>query len=1042
MRKSRKSAIIKRVVARSISNSGMSKFVPTFGSGLNNTAELSLMAREEWEQRLVDNFWGLDKDLRDRNQEIAIMTEEDYHSRKFEQRLRIERLHALWDEEYFRQQELERFIQRQNKSVIRTDHLKLINSPIPVEDIFHVLWAPTTSDHQQHLFIQEKIAPTLKDTARIGLNGTGNFSSLDGGGSSSNGAGGGGGGATSSLDSVHMSLHLEGLQRSREILDNAKTSYRKVIKELKNLDLSTSITNNVNGRSSTAVDNLGGSIGKVNHAGSVFSNDDTKQTQSRSIFSAIQEVSNALGYPASATEATPLPVYNDALEGHPIYKWDQEAMIQTAFNLLDRGSKGYLTRDDLQFIANDLNIHNLLQYTIFWSVIKRREWYIFEQLLQSVVLENTFTTNSLTTLTSGGGRNHPLYQNNSNNNNITIAPLVKQKSTSSIRSSHSGTSGKGENSHHHPHHHHPSGIRGSVNGNNKFQQHPKESISYFQLLDCALSLSKEFYCHIQYIRTQDEHEYYTSLLTKSRNQQFPSTYYDNENNGIIRHFRVMRKLAIGDCVWALHRKGVRWLPAVIMKIHYPKTTMTTGGIASSASIHGRNQREDSNISLMSVIKEEINEDLALLASSSTSPNYSNNRKTLVNDSKSDKDMKKGNKERLFINKEENYYYYYDLWFPLNEKELMKSKMMTISRQLLTLPSQASLGAHHNQSLFTPHASTTTADHLSSIMFGESSNNNKGAARGSGGSHHSHHHQHLLMNKEGHEEENIYMNTIPPKPYDLEKQVCSYAYDLIDSNSCGIVNLLVLIQSMQSKELIQIINTSLILSLIFRTNQSLEEILLTKEDALQELLRLEEEPIKIPNTNNNEEKNEGSITSGGSNNTKKIVDHIFPIPCMLSVFIDTFTTETEDEEETRLAVEQLQNKREGDYEGGEESKKGSFFLTHVPHNNTLPSTARSNMSDDNNSQAYSFNDFDNGSDNGSHTSRSNQLVPFVNPEENMKYLKLQRKINQISSEFLSKMDFLEFCDALYQVIKYDFTFITKADVSLFSKLKNRRKTRIV
>jgi hypothetical protein len=1120
MRKSRKSAIIKRVITRSVSQT--SKFVPTFGSGLNNVAELSLMAREEWEQRLFDNFWGLDKDLKDRNQEIGLMASEDRRSSYSERQLRINQLYELWDEEFHGYESQRKMYERHTTSIVRTDHLKLINSPIAVEDIIKSLWNNTGGNQEND--INDMIPASLRENSAAS-------SSLHYGSAAEGGGAGGvippGSASLSSFDSLHMSVHLEGLQRSREILDNAKTSYRKVLKELNKVESlfpsSRGTTGGVGpGGMLTGLsqkDLIHGSDSRLQHTGgSVFSNnqgglEEGSNQQSKSVFSAIQEASQALGIPPQVSSA--LSLYNDDLEGHRLYKWDQEAMIQIAFNLLDKGNKGYLLKEDLLPISHDLQIHDLLKYTVFWSIIKKREWFIFDKLFEQALEENSLATQNpqqppreLASLIMkdregrGGERGTMLGM-----------PLVRGKSSSSMKSSaRSGianrdhlitpSSGRPSTYQSHGTRLHPSLL--------KFQQHPLESITYFQLLDCAFSLSKELHCSITYIRTQEEQEYHTSLLHNNnasiggRHRSkpfFPSTYWDNENNGIIRNFRQMRKLQIGDCVWGLHRKSVRWLPAVIINIHYSKShhylalekkrKMKIGALNGERDSHfeeptSHHEMERRETKIESTEGEGSTSTAPLKQRASTVP------------------IPKTNKVP-----EENYYYYYDLWFPLNEKELLKTKTETISKQLLTLPSQAST-SRLSSPYYHPFSSVVSLDNggdSSLLMVG----GNK-ALLPPLNQQQQQQQQHsssvisqvpfpssaspFMTIEDEIEERNLYLNALPSKPFHSEKQVCSYAFDLIDSNSCGIINLLLLIQSVQSKELLQILNTSLILSLIFRTNQSLEEILLAKEEAVTALLEFE----NPENNPHNSEGNSGTtaaashkLPSSSSMPSSSYNNRLFNIPCLLSVFIDTFTTETEDD----ILRKQLMEKKKEEFaaadqaavdaaSGGEGVRNedslslpsiiGGKDHHHHPHHlskfiidNENPfeelkqseeglyrseAQQKKQQKQQHQEEDYSQYQHRNNKKNeeGEETEEDvfyeqqrkqeeeNEKAELIKIEqENIRYLKLQKKINQISNEFISKMDFLEFCDTVYDLIKYDFEFNKTSDMNMMKKLKRKRKT---
>lgn len=64
-----------------------------------STFELSEMNQAECEQTQTDSFWGLDKEARDKANEIALMTIEEAHSAAHELYCKTESMQRLWEEE-------------------------------------------------------------------------------------------------------------------------------------------------------------------------------------------------------------------------------------------------------------------------------------------------------------------------------------------------------------------------------------------------------------------------------------------------------------------------------------------------------------------------------------------------------------------------------------------------------------------------------------------------------------------------------------------------------------------------------------------------------------------------------------------------------------------------------------------------------------------------------------------------------------------------------------------------------------------------------
>jgi hypothetical protein len=68
---------IRRTIAKSI-NLGTASRMPVAAEFITLPEQL-LMAREEMEQTTVDKFWGIDKDLKDRNAELLLMSKEVFY---------------------------------------------------------------------------------------------------------------------------------------------------------------------------------------------------------------------------------------------------------------------------------------------------------------------------------------------------------------------------------------------------------------------------------------------------------------------------------------------------------------------------------------------------------------------------------------------------------------------------------------------------------------------------------------------------------------------------------------------------------------------------------------------------------------------------------------------------------------------------------------------------------------------------------------------------------------------------------------------------
>jgi hypothetical protein len=66
-----------------------------------------------------------------------------------------------------------------------------------------------------------------------------------------------------------------------------------------------------------------------------------------------------------------------ALDGHPTFKWDQEAILRHVFEMLDRRGRGLLSFSQLVRGINDRAIYNHLKFTVLGAWVKLRLWDMF-----------------------------------------------------------------------------------------------------------------------------------------------------------------------------------------------------------------------------------------------------------------------------------------------------------------------------------------------------------------------------------------------------------------------------------------------------------------------------------------------------------------------------------------------------------------------------------------------------------------------------------------------------------------------------------------
>lgn len=659
----RKTINIKRVTTRSVTGPGMiQKFLS--GTNVDSTTEQSLMESEEYMQRREDNFWGLDKDLKDRQQEIGLMNEEDRLSMMLEYYYRMMKQHRLWDADYFEEQKWKESYVREEIVQQRLEHLRLVNSPYPVEEVIHHIW---------HLEDAEA-APLLPNIASLSLNSLYSMPNESKVGQADELLDP----SMLSLESVRMPLHLEGLQRSREIVDQARASMKQALKDI--------------------------------HSTSKTMSLDSQQTPLPSLDKGKPPL------PAAAPKVVPPPepAYNAAVLGHPKYQWDQSRLLQAAFVVLDKEGKGYLSPEALGRVANDAAAHDLLQYTVFWSVIKAKDWTFFQRMLE---LNEVDSHSRLSTHSRDG------FSKDSKSARPHLAPLNKMSSFKSDRSA----------------------ATPSI---------PVKGVSFQTWLQAADGLTREGRVSLRRIRTTTEHEKYCATTS------FRHDYYDSDHHGILRHHRLMRSLQVGECVWALHRNGVRWLPAVVEYIHVSPAIFS-----------------DETFQQSSWIFDSVDS----LPTASSMDSHSA--------------------------------YTIDLWYPLSEQDLVQSRLNSTSKQLLTLPSQ-------------------------------------NVAEG-----------------------------LKPKPCFDERMACSHAFDLIDVESAGIVELEALVNSMKSIDMQFVVESSAVLTALFLGSPGTLEV-----------------------------DNLAMVKSMRKKKKTKVKPAKGPMPQLLPVFIDTFSTQSDNNENEELPENRVKHKK--------------------------------------------------------------------------------------------------------------------------------------
>jgi hypothetical protein len=342
MMRKRKTVVAKRVTPKVMT--GIPKSFGILNDPLGNQMESKLMEKEEAEQRRCDRFWGQDKDLHDREIERKLMAEEDACSLKTEKWHETVAIQKRWDEEYQRNVWFENRSEAKYKEIERREYLKFVNSSLSSEEVIGFVWGHKGGGASLQSNQQESQGLVFSDLSAIGKEVALSL--------------------PSAVGALHMSIHLDGLQQSRAIVDEASTAFKQTLRRI---------------NTQSADDGDAAQPFKTNAlAVSIIS--DAKKQQKKNAASPSKSTLEGSD-PAATAVAPAAPVPVPALDGHALHKWDQELMLQMAFMSLDKGGKGSLTPEEVAAVSFDSGVHSLLSFTVFWATIKKRNWKFFQGMV-------------------------------------------------------------------------------------------------------------------------------------------------------------------------------------------------------------------------------------------------------------------------------------------------------------------------------------------------------------------------------------------------------------------------------------------------------------------------------------------------------------------------------------------------------------------------------------------------------------------------------------------------------------------------------------
>ena len=214
MMRKRKTVVAKRITPKVMT--GIPKLFGILNDPLGNQIESKLMEREEADQRKYDRFWGQDKDLQDREIERFYMAQEDAASMANEKWYETVEIHKRWDEEYQRNLWFENRSQAKYKEIERREYLKFVNSSLSSDEVVNFIWdrklrsdvasrKDHTSSAQQQGLIFSDLSAINREVA-LSL--------------------------PTTVGALHMSVHMDGLQQSRAIVDGASAAFKQTLRRM------------------------------------------------------------------------------------------------------------------------------------------------------------------------------------------------------------------------------------------------------------------------------------------------------------------------------------------------------------------------------------------------------------------------------------------------------------------------------------------------------------------------------------------------------------------------------------------------------------------------------------------------------------------------------------------------------------------------------------------------------------------------------------------------------------------------------------------
>lgn len=300
-------------------------------------------------------------------------------------------------------------------------------------------------------------------------------------------------------DIMRASIHLDGIQQARALAKGEaqrhlgpafrnRSSTPGLLESALKVKLKGSAPTKNSRSSSTAI---GGGVFLTSVAG-----------KSNNVFKITTSTGKTVFLPPA-----PEPKHVEFLDGHEIYKWDQEQLLRIAFTRLDFSREGTLSLANVANVANKVDVQALLRFTVFGSLLKRKRWAHFLSLV-------SMKSNS----SSAGGA-------------VTLSGWMAAARSVALE-------------------------------DNVPPKWVRSDMEHRRIILSTHESANPVWSHLLssggFIETTRDAKMYAMLFAS----QSRSRLWSSERDAALR-----LQVSVGDVAWGLHGGGVVWLPAVVERIN-------------------------------------------------------------------------------------------------------------------------------------------------------------------------------------------------------------------------------------------------------------------------------------------------------------------------------------------------------------------------------------------------------------------------------------------------------------------------------------------